>query len=308
MVKPLRMSRTLLVVALAAGLTILARPNADSLIAGTEPEITPPVTEPQPGQDLTTTLEDQQEVSLTVYNSDIALVRDVRNLQLTRGTGNLRFMDIAATVNPATGETICQVAEGDKADVDLAVKAARKAFEDGPWHKMNASDRGRLIHKLADLIARRRQIVTMLTAERQRLKRVDEERARASLTRLIKALEREQKRREQERRQQQEGQNQGQNKFNPQREKLVSLIADLEMLKQLGIDTRRATDNLRTLIEARGDETVSDAEVALIERLSHQHSEITALFQKIRQGIEAAMQAMEGNEDPEQGQGGGRGR
>ena len=38
-----------------------------------------------------------------------------------------------ATLNPATGETICQVAEGDKADIDLAVKAARKAFEDGPW-------------------------------------------------------------------------------------------------------------------------------------------------------------------------------
>src|SRR3954454_20519259 len=55
-----------------------------------------------------------------------------------------------ATVNPATGETICQVAEGDKADIDLAVKAARKAFEDGPWPRMNASDRGRLLHKLAD--------------------------------------------------------------------------------------------------------------------------------------------------------------
>src|SRR6516164_6178194 len=56
------------------------------------------------------------------------------------------------TVNPATGETICQVAEGDKADVDLAAKAARKAFEEGPWSKMNASDRGRLINRLADLI------------------------------------------------------------------------------------------------------------------------------------------------------------
>ena len=54
------------------------------------------------GQDLTTTLDDQAELSLTVYNSDIALVRDVRNLQLARGVGNLRFMDIAATVNPAT--------------------------------------------------------------------------------------------------------------------------------------------------------------------------------------------------------------
>src|SRR5213082_2130124 len=57
-----------------------------------------------------------------------------------------------ATVNPATGETICQVAEGDKADVDLAVKAARKAFEQGSWPRMNASDRGRLLYKLADLI------------------------------------------------------------------------------------------------------------------------------------------------------------
>jgi aldehyde dehydrogenase (NAD+) len=56
------------------------------------------------------------------------------------------------TLNPATGETICQVAEGDKADVDLAVKAARKAFEDGPWPKMNASERGRLLNKLADLL------------------------------------------------------------------------------------------------------------------------------------------------------------
>ncbi|MGH7170259.1 MAG: aldehyde dehydrogenase family protein, partial [Gemmataceae bacterium] len=57
-----------------------------------------------------------------------------------------------ATLNPATGETICQVAEGDKADVDRAVQAARKAFEEGPWPKMNASKRGRLLNKLADLI------------------------------------------------------------------------------------------------------------------------------------------------------------
>src|SRR3954465_15082958 len=56
------------------------------------------------------------------------------------------------TVNPATGETICQVAEGDKADIDLAVRAARKAFEDGPWPRMNASERGRLLYKLADLV------------------------------------------------------------------------------------------------------------------------------------------------------------
>jgi hypothetical protein len=50
----------------------------------------------------TTTLDDQAELAVTVYNSDIALVRDVRNLQITRGTSDLHFMDIAATVNPAT--------------------------------------------------------------------------------------------------------------------------------------------------------------------------------------------------------------
>jgi aldehyde dehydrogenase (NAD+) len=56
------------------------------------------------------------------------------------------------TLNPATGGVICQVAEGDKADIDLAVKAARKAFESGPWPKMNPADRARLLYRLADAI------------------------------------------------------------------------------------------------------------------------------------------------------------
>jgi hypothetical protein len=86
---------------LAAGTFVLAGSNARSLFAGAEPDQRPPVTAPQ-SDDQTTTLDDQSEVSITVYNSDIALVRDVRNLQLARGTGHLRFMDIAATVNPAT--------------------------------------------------------------------------------------------------------------------------------------------------------------------------------------------------------------
>jgi len=54
-----------------------------------------------PAQDAST-LDDQTELALTVYNSDLALVRDVRTLQLPRGVSNLRFMDVAATVNPAT--------------------------------------------------------------------------------------------------------------------------------------------------------------------------------------------------------------
>jgi len=57
-----------------------------------------------------------------------------------------------ATINPSTGEEICQVAEADAADVDKAVAAARAAFDHGPWKKMRASERGRLLHRLADLI------------------------------------------------------------------------------------------------------------------------------------------------------------
>src|SRR6267378_2091387 len=55
------------------------------------------------------------------------------------------------TLNPATGDTLLEVAEGDQADVDLAVQAARQAL-DGPWGKMSASERGRLLWKLGDLI------------------------------------------------------------------------------------------------------------------------------------------------------------
>jgi aldehyde dehydrogenase (NAD+) len=66
------------------------------------------------------------------------------------------------TINPCTGDPICQVAEGDKADVDLAVKAARKAFESGPWSKMSASERGRLIYQLADLIEKHKEELASL--------------------------------------------------------------------------------------------------------------------------------------------------
>ncbi|PYT58946.1 MAG: hypothetical protein DMG46_10595 [Acidobacteria bacterium] len=52
--------------------------------------------------DQATSLNDQTDLNVTVYNSNIALIRDVRNLALPSGTFRLKFMDIAATVNPAT--------------------------------------------------------------------------------------------------------------------------------------------------------------------------------------------------------------
>lgn len=66
------------------------------------------------------------------------------------------------TTNPATGEVICQVAEGDKADIDLAVKAARKAFEEGAWPKTSGAERGRLLNRLADLIEKNKEELAAL--------------------------------------------------------------------------------------------------------------------------------------------------
>jgi phenylacetaldehyde dehydrogenase len=70
---------------------------------------------------------------------------------------NGKWVDAASgktfpTYNPATGEVLANIAAGDKEDIDRAVKAARAAFETGPWSKISPSERGRLIWKLADLL------------------------------------------------------------------------------------------------------------------------------------------------------------
>lgn len=164
--------------------------------------------------------------------------------------------------------------------------------------KANVDDLREVSRRLA---GRRPDVGTFATLLQQDVERRTED--------LLQALERERQRREQERkdRQQKKDQNQppgGQNKFDPQRKKLVGLIAELEMLKKLGIDTRAATDNLKALVEARGDDVISEAEVALIERLGHRHAEITRLFQQIKTGVEETLQGMQGHDNEE----GGRGR
>ncbi|XP_069138658.1 retinal dehydrogenase 2-like [Argopecten irradians] len=66
-------------------------------------------------------------------------------------------------INPATGKKIADVQEGDKTDVDRAVTAARKAVEPGSvWRNMDASDRGRLLNRFADLIERDRLYLASL--------------------------------------------------------------------------------------------------------------------------------------------------
>jgi phenylacetaldehyde dehydrogenase len=56
------------------------------------------------------------------------------------------------TPDPATGETLARIAEGDAEDINRAVKAARKAFEEGPWSRMTPSERGRIVWKIGEKI------------------------------------------------------------------------------------------------------------------------------------------------------------
>ncbi len=67
------------------------------------------------------------------------------------------------TINPATGDVIAKVAEADAADVDIAVKAARKAFHPkAPWRRMSASERGKLLTRLAELVEQNADELAML--------------------------------------------------------------------------------------------------------------------------------------------------
>ncbi|GLT61497.1 hypothetical protein SLA2020_341990 [Shorea laevis] len=66
------------------------------------------------------------------------------------------------TIDPRTGDVIARVAEGDREDVDLAVKAARHAFDHGPWPRFSGSERGRIMMKFADLIEEHKEELAAL--------------------------------------------------------------------------------------------------------------------------------------------------
>jgi aldehyde dehydrogenase (NAD+) len=67
-----------------------------------------------------------------------------------------------ATINPATGKILCQVAEGDAEDIDRGVAAARRAFEDGPWRRFTPFQRQAILLRLADLVEERFDEIAML--------------------------------------------------------------------------------------------------------------------------------------------------
>lgn len=68
------------------------------------------------------------------------------------------------TFNPATEEKIISVQEADRADVDIAVKAARKAFDEGVWRRMDARERGNIMLRFADLIEKHTDELAALEA------------------------------------------------------------------------------------------------------------------------------------------------
>ena len=92
-------------------------------------------------------------VATPSINSNVASFVSKKKQMLING----KWVDSAsgktfATYNPATGEVLANVAEGDREDIDRAVKAARAAFETGKWSKTSPAARAKMMWKLADLL------------------------------------------------------------------------------------------------------------------------------------------------------------
>jgi phenylacetaldehyde dehydrogenase len=107
-----------------------------------------PSEEPQEGE-----MNIAQRVSVDPKVEEFLSAR--RNLLIDGKWVSARSGKTFPVYDPSTGAVMAQVAEADAADIDKAVKAARKAFEQGPWPRMSPSERGRILWKLADLIEKR---------------------------------------------------------------------------------------------------------------------------------------------------------
>lgn len=95
------------------------------------------------------------ETAAFLENSPIGLVIDG---QSRPAQGGKTF----ATVDPGSGNVLAQVAEGDGADIDLAVQSADRAFKHSGWARMPPSERGVYLHRLADLVDERARVLTQI--------------------------------------------------------------------------------------------------------------------------------------------------
>ncbi|KAL8094085.1 hypothetical protein AgCh_035820 [Apium graveolens] len=90
-------------------------------------------------------------------NGKLTLKKMIPEIKFTKLFINGEFVDSISgktfeTIDPRTEEVIAKVAEGSKEDIDLAVKAARDAFDNGPWPRFSGAQRRKMMMKLADLI------------------------------------------------------------------------------------------------------------------------------------------------------------
>jgi len=102
------------------------------------------------------------QISITVNEKVEKFLKGTKKLYINGEFVESRSGKTFDTPNPATGETLATVFEADKEDIDLAVKAARKAFDEGPWSTMTPASRSRLMYKLADLMEEHQEALAQL--------------------------------------------------------------------------------------------------------------------------------------------------
>lgn len=93
-----------------------------------------------------------QVSSMQVSPKVVEFLKGVKKLYINGQFVNSVSGKTFESLNPATGEVLATVSEAGAEDIDLAVKAARHAFDEGPWRTMGSAERSRLIYKLADLM------------------------------------------------------------------------------------------------------------------------------------------------------------
>src|SRR5699024_9278903 len=104
-------------------------------------------------------METQSDV---LYQEVKEFIQETKNLYINGKFVAAKSGKTFETYNPVNGEVLANVAEADEHDVDLAVKSAREAFEDGPWAKMSGAEKGKLIYALADLMEENKEILAQL--------------------------------------------------------------------------------------------------------------------------------------------------
>ncbi|GAV79502.1 LOW QUALITY PROTEIN: Pkinase domain-containing protein/Aldedh domain-containing protein [Cephalotus follicularis] len=104
---------------------------------------------------LSTPKKKSQDVAQETLRTSVFPGTQVKFLKICFGKEKLHVQAKGSTfetIDPRTGEVIAKIAEGDKEDVDLAVKAARHAFDHGPWPRLPGTERGKILMKFADLV------------------------------------------------------------------------------------------------------------------------------------------------------------